>query len=134
MLGRELCRKCDDFPQRVVLRYAALVPIATARKVESLTDDIGSRAALAELLGVNRSRITRWLQGEGIDPENAERIDLLEAAYSILSRSLEPDAIRAWLLAENPHVGGRRPIDLIRAGRAGDVVRALQAMRAGSFA
>ena len=69
--------------------------IATATKVEALRDDFRSGAAIADLLGVSRSRITRWLHGEGIDPLNAEKVDLLEIVWSNLLRICEPEAARA---------------------------------------
>ena len=62
--------------------------IATASKIEALRDDFGSGAAVADLLGVSRSRVTRWLKGEGIDPLNAERVDLLELVWSNLGPDL----------------------------------------------
>jgi uncharacterized protein (DUF2384 family) len=108
--------------------------IATARKIEALRDDFGSGAAVADLLGVSRSRVTRWLKGEGIDPLNAERVDLLELVWSNLVRTYDNDAAREWLLGLNPNLGDRRPIDLIRAGRAEELMRAIRAERADSFA
>jgi hypothetical protein len=41
---------------------------------------------------------------------------------------------RVWLFGLNPHLGDRRPIDLVRAGRAEELLRALRAERAESFA
>jgi hypothetical protein len=73
------------------------VPVATAAKIEALRRDFKPAAALADLLGVSRSRVTRWLQGAGIDPLNAERVEL-------------------------------------RAGRAEELMRAIRAERADSFA
>jgi hypothetical protein len=78
------------------------VAIATARKIESFREDLGSGAAVADLLGVSRSRITRWLKGEGIDPLNAERVDLLELVWSNLGRVYDGDAAREWLLGSTP--------------------------------
>jgi uncharacterized protein (DUF2384 family) len=83
---------------------------------------------------VSRSRVTRWLKGEGIDPANAERIDLLELVSANLRRVYEPEAIQAWLMGVNPHLGDRRPIDLVRAGKTGELMRAIRAERADSFA
>jgi transcriptional regulator with XRE-family HTH domain len=74
------------------------VPLGTAAKVEALSIDFRSQAALAEMLGVSRSRVTRWLKGAGIDPLNAEKVDLLELVWSNLLRVYEPDAARSWLL------------------------------------
>ena len=51
------------------------MPLSTARKVEALRADFRSAAQLADMLGVNRAQITRWLRGAGVDPLNAERID-----------------------------------------------------------
>jgi len=110
------------------------MPVATAAKVEALRRDFKSRAAVADLLGVSRSRVTRWLQGSGIDPVNAERVDLLELVWASLLRLYEPEAAREWLLGVNPHLGDRRPIDLVRAGHAEDLMRAIRAERADSFA
>ena len=42
-----------------------------------------SEAALPEILGGSRSRVTRWLKGPGIDPLNPEKVDLLVRALSL---------------------------------------------------
>jgi len=110
------------------------VPLATATKIRALRRDFKTGAAIADLLGVNRSQVTRWLRGAGIDPLNAERIDLLELVWANLLRLYEPAAARAWLFGLNPHLGNRRPIDLVRAGRAEELLRAIRAERAESFA
>ncbi len=110
------------------------MPVATTAKVRALAQDFESQSALAELLGVSRSRVSRWLRGAGIDPLNAERVDLLELVMSSLVRLYEPSAARAWLFGLNPHLGDRRPIDLVRSGKAEELMRAIRAERAGSFA
>src|SRR5438046_2058659 len=92
------------------------MPVGTARKVHALRRDFKTGAAVADLLGVNRSQVTRWLKGAGIDPLNAERIDLLELIWANLLRLYEPEAARSWLFGLNPHLGDRRPIDLVRRG------------------
>ena len=110
------------------------MPVGTARKVQALRRDFKTGAAVAELLGVSRSQITRWLKGAGIDPLNAEKIDLLELIWANLLRLYEPQAARSWLFGLNPHLGDRRPVDLVRAGRAEELMRAIRAERADSFA
>jgi hypothetical protein len=120
--------------QQNLLRYFRPMAVATATKIRALKREFKSGVALAGLLGVNRSQITRWLRGAGIDPLNAERIDLLELVWGNLRRLYEPDAARAWLFGLNPHLGDRRPIDVIRAGRVEELVRAIRAERAESFA
>jgi len=110
------------------------MPVATARKVEALRSDFRSGARLADLLGVSRSQVTRWLRGAGIDPLNAEKVDVLELVWSSLLRLYDREAALAWLVGLNPLLGDRRPIDLIRMGRAEELMRAIRAERADSFA
>jgi uncharacterized protein (DUF2384 family) len=110
------------------------MPVATARKIEALRTDFRTGARLADLLGVSRSQVTRWLRGAGIDPLNAEKVDLLDLVWSNLLRLYARDAALAWLFGVNPRLGDRRPIDLVRAGRAEELVRAIRAERSDSFA
>src|SRR5437016_7912081 len=98
------------------------MPVATAAKVEALRIDFRSAAQLADMLGVSRSQVTRWLRGAGIDPLNAERVDLLELVWSNLLRLYERDAALAWLFGVNSTLGDARPIDLIRAGHAEELM------------
>jgi uncharacterized protein (DUF2384 family) len=126
--------KTTSLAQQFLLRYGGIMPVATAVKIEALRRDLKSGSAVADLLGVSRSRVTRWLQGAGIDPLNAERVDLLELVWSSLLRLYEPEAARAWLLGVNPQLGDRRPVDLVRTGRAEELMQAIRAERADSFA
>jgi len=110
------------------------MPVGTIKKVEALRSDFRSAAQLADLLGVSRSQVTRWLRGAGIDHLNAEKVDLLDLVWSSLLRLYEREAALAWLFGVNPLLGDRRPIDLIRAGRAEELMRAIRAERSDTFA
>ena len=108
--------------------------VATATKIRALKRDFRTGSALADLIGVSRSQVTRWLGGAGIDPLNAEKIDLLELVWSNLLRLYDAETARAWLVGLNPHLSDRRPIDVIRTGRIEDLMRAIRAERADAFA
>jgi hypothetical protein len=110
------------------------VPVDTAAKVIALSRDFRSQRRLAELLDVSPAQITRWRNGSGIDEVNARRVDLLELAMSSLLRVYSSDAAEDWLLGVNPHLGDRRPIDLIRSGRTRALLDAIELEMAGSFA
>jgi Protein of unknown function (DUF2384) len=56
-----------------------------------------------------------------------------ESLRAPLLEVYEPDAARAWLRGINPMLGDRSPIDLLRAGRPDEVLRAIRAERADSF-
>ena len=109
------------------------MPVAVAQKVKTLSVDFRSSARLADLLGVSRSQVTRWLRGAGIDPLNAEKVDLLELVWSSVLRIYDQDAALAWLFAVNPLLGDRRPVDLIRQGRTEELMRAVRAERSDTF-
>jgi uncharacterized protein (DUF2384 family) len=53
---------------------------------------------------------------------------------SFLLRLYEPETAERWLVGANPHLRNRRPIDLIRLGRAQELLAALRQERAGSYA
>ena len=110
------------------------MPVAVVRKIEALRDDFETSSRLADLLGVNRSQVTRWLQGAGIDPLNAEKVELLELVWSNLLRLYERDTALSWLFGLNPILGDRRPVDLIRMGRTEELMRAVRAERSDTFA
>jgi hypothetical protein len=110
------------------------MPVAVARKVEALRTDFRTAARLADLLGVDRSQVTRWLRGAGIDILNAEKIDLLELVWANLLRLYDRDAALAWLFGVNPNLGDRRPVDLVRLGRTEELMRAIRAERSDTFA
>ena len=128
------------FAQQVTLRNKTCcatlcdMAVAIATKVDALRIDFGSAARLADMLGVSRAQVTRWLRGSGIDPLNAEKVDLLELVWSNLLRLYEREAALAWLFGLNPVLGDRRPIDLIREGRTEELMRAIRAERSDSFA
>jgi transcriptional regulator with XRE-family HTH domain len=110
------------------------MPVAPALKVEALSRDFHSQRRLAQALGVSPAQVSRWKRGQGIDPENAERLDLLELAMSVLLRLYEPSTAEKWLFGVNAHLRNRRPIDVIRLGGTLEVLAALQQERADSYA
>lgn len=110
------------------------MPVPTADKVTALSRDFGSQRRLAELLGVSPAQVTRWRRGQGIDEVNAQRVDLLELVMANLLRLYPTAAAERWLLGANPSLGDQRPLDLIRRGRAAELLDAIASERAGSFA
>lgn len=110
------------------------MPVGTAQKVSALTQDLGSQRRLADLLEVSPAQVSRWRRGGGIDFVNAERVDLLELVVAKLQRLYAVDAAEEWLHGLNPHLGDRRPIDLVRTGKAQELLSAIDAERSGGFA
>ena len=110
------------------------MPVPPAVKVEALAHDFRSQRRVAGALGVSPAQVSRWMRGQGIDPENAERLDLLELTMSFLLRIYEPETAEKWLFGSNPRLRNRRPIDVIRAGETQELLPVLRQERAGSYA
>jgi len=127
---KELTRRA----QRFSLRYNQSMPVEPALKVEALSRDFRSQRRLADALGVSPAQVSRWKRGQGIDPDNAERLDLLELVMSALLRLYEPSTAEKWLFGLNPFLRQRRPIDVIRQGRVEELLAAIRQEQAGSFA
>lgn len=91
-------------------------------------------AALAEAFPVSPSRVARWKRGEKPDAENARFLRDLGIVVSVLDGYLEEEVVADWLHGVNAHLGDRRPVDVLRAGRLSEVIRAIEAEKSGAFA
>ena len=111
------------------------MPVPVRDRVNALVEDAGTRASVARLLGVDRSRVTRWLSSDQEpDAQNRRAIDALEFVLSRLRSRYQPQTAFKWLEGVNPNLAGARPIDLLRAGRVSEVIAALEADENLSFA
>lgn len=95
---------------------------------------LGSRAALAAWVGTHRSQITRAARGQELGGEEGWRLTGLAAVVTALLAIYEPDAVPGWLHGSNPHLDGRRPLDVLAAGDVAAVMAAAQAARTGVYA
>jgi hypothetical protein len=111
------------------------MPIQSARRIEALVDDFGGRAQVARILQVNRSQVTRWLDGgQEPDPGNQRKVEATELAMARLLRLYDAATARLWLAGTNAHLANRRPMDLLARGRLADVLAAIDAEEGGTFA
>ena len=76
------------------------------------------------------------MRARGSKVEHVDR-DENSAAPSVvlgqLTTVLKPVAARAWLLTPNPLLDHQRPIDLVRQGKHGRVLGAIDALAEGVF-
>lgn len=109
-------------------------PIAAPDRYRSARRAFESDAELADVIGVHRSNVVRWRQGEGASSAHLELLLALDVAVSLLDGFLAPAAIRSWLHGVNAHLGDRRPLDVLKHGRLSEVVAAIEAEKQGAFA
>lgn len=110
------------------------MPVAVRDKLEAVARDLGSQARVARLLGVSPSRVSRWLRTEQPDAENRRKLEGVEFVLGRLLDLYERDVAVDWLLGTNAQLGDRRPIDLLASGRTAEVLLAVQADEAESYA
>lgn len=91
-------------------------------------------SALADAIGVHRSQISRWKEGESPSPENAWVLRDLAFTVEALSEHLDTASIDPWLRGRTPELDGETPLEAIRGGRAAEVLMAMQAQVSGAYA
>jgi hypothetical protein len=121
-----------------LLRYHDVVTLAihrlTAVKLGRLVDELGGQSAVAQVLDVHRSRVSRWQAGEEPDPENLARLEGLEFVLARLRQKFPAPTARKWLTGLNAHLGNRRPVDFISRNRIAEVVAAIEQADLDSYA
>lgn len=104
-------------------------------KVVSLTDALGSKSAVAQFLGVAQGQPGKWISGHERPSTEAERLILdFDYVWDRLTAMRTPRTATIWLNSTNAFLGGAHPADAIRFHGPEDVIGALDAEEAGSFA
>ena len=110
------------------------MPVAVRDKLRAVTEDLGSQARVARLLGVSPSRVSRWLRTEEPDPRNRRKLEGVEFVLGRLLDLYPRDSAVKWLQGFNAHLRNLRPVDLLADGRVSDVLRAIEAEETLAFA
>jgi Protein of unknown function (DUF2384) len=92
-----------------------------------------SQSDLAEATGASERSVRNWKTTSGIRPMYEERLRELREVALILQDSLTPRGVGQWLRARNRLLGGRRPLELIRADAIQEVRTAAQAFVDGAY-
>ena len=118
-----------------LLAFAEGLPVAEDRSPAELLGWLGetlgvSQAAVAALVGVSLRTLQRWLRGEarpGV--EEGALVRRLAGVVNEARFALTPDGVMAWLARPTPYLGGRTPLDAVRATepRAGSALERLTA-------
>lgn len=104
-------------------------------KVAVVTEALGSKARAAEYLDVARSQPGKWLAGEERPNPRARRlIQDFDYVWGRLTDERSPDVAELWLSSPNAFLNGATPIGWMKTRGAEDVVGAIDAEEAGSFA
>ncbi len=104
-------------------------------KVAMVTGALGSFAKTADFLGVARSQPGRWLAGdESPNPRARRLIQDFEYVWDRLTDDRPPDAAHIWLRSANAFLKGATPLTRLKTHGPDEVIAAIDAEEAGSYA
>lgn len=104
-------------------------------KIAVIAGVLGSYAKTAEFLGVARSQPGKWLSGEERPNPQARRlIQDLEYVWDRLTDDRPSEAAHIWLRSANAFLNGAAPITWLRTRGPDEVIAAIDAEEAGSYA
>jgi len=101
--------------------------------VAYLVDAFG-KTQLAEMVGIHRAQLSRWVAGSDQPREAAGFLLDLEHALAKARLAFGEQAAKDWLLGNNSYLGGARPIDALKTNGSGTVMDALDGELWGSSA
>lgn len=93
-----------------------------------------SDAAIAEFAGIDRSRVTRFKQGETLEPATEALLHAVSITVTQLRGFIDDAVIPDWLRGTNAHLGNRAPLHVLKTGRLSEVIAAIEAEKSGAFA
>ena len=88
-----------------------------------------TQSELANALGFSLRTVQNWERAEVA--KRPRQLRDLEELWSILKQSMKGPDIPAWLRLESDAFGGRRPIELLKEGKARDIVVEFRRLQAG---
>lgn len=92
-------------------------------------------SGVARILDRDPKTVQRWLRQETAPRWEVREIVLaLNVVLERLAEVIDPATVEDWLFTPVPALGYQRPVDLIRAGRAREVLSLIDALGEGVFA
>ena len=110
-----------------------------ASAVSNLLDDLRQRGGLkasdvANVASVSPSTVSRWTSGASFPhPKTQLMISDLRYVVDRLAELYDPEETRVWLYSRHRLLDGARAIDLIHAGRAEEVLAAIESLNEGAY-
>lgn len=93
-----------------------------------------SDAQMAEMLGLDRTRLIAWKKGTSA-PRHEHVRYLADVATTVdaLLRFLHPSVVAGWLVSPQFDLRDRTPVEMLRDGRLPDVLLSVNAMEHGAY-
>lgn len=108
---------------------------SVARIIDDLKERGGlSGTDLANFTSVSPTTVSRWSSGRAV-PHPKTQLVISDLRYLIdrLADFYTPEETRLWLYSKHRLLNGERAIDLVYAGRTGDVLAVIESLDEGSY-
>ncbi|MGI8575193.1 MAG: antitoxin Xre/MbcA/ParS toxin-binding domain-containing protein [Egibacteraceae bacterium] len=104
-------------------------------KAANVVQHFGGATSVARMLRVARSQPGRWVRGtEQPSARSTRHLVDLDYVVSRLAQLYEPATATTWIASPNAFLNGARPIDVLLTEGPAEVIAAIDASVAGSFA
>jgi DNA-binding transcriptional regulator YiaG len=104
--------------------------VSSANRTRQLREHFGlTQTELAHALGVSLRTVQNW-ERTGV-AGSARQLRDLEELWIIVKDSIKDSDIPAWLRSESDAFAGRRPIELLKDGKARDIIVEFRRLQAG---
>src|SRR6202047_3402760 len=104
--------------------------LPSANRTRQLREHFGlTQTELAHALGVSLRTVQNW-ERAGVSGSPRQLRDL-EELWTILKESIKGSDIPAWLRSENDAFAGQRPLELLKEGKARDIIVEFRRLQAG---
>jgi Protein of unknown function (DUF2384) len=120
--------------RRTAIRVGVDDPLAASR-VRYLVSVLGGATQLAEIVQVNRSQPSRWMNGQ--ERPGATAAPLLIDLEHVIARARlvwGETAAATWMVSSNSYLEGARPVDVLQLSGSAPVLEALDAETWGGAA
>jgi len=104
--------------------------VSSASRTRQLREHFGlTQTELADTLGVSVRTVQNW-ERAGVSGSQRQLRDL-EELWAILKESIKGSDIPAWLRSENDAFAGQRPLELMKEGKARDIIGEFRRLQSG---
>jgi len=117
---------------RLTLRPLGDVHERAAASFTRIVDVLGNNT-VADILGVDKSRVSRW-KGRGVPAAIQPRVIDLDHLLDRLLLEMTPALAGTWMTSPNAQLGFARPVDVLTLRGVAPVLAALDAYTADSYA
>jgi transcriptional regulator with XRE-family HTH domain len=108
--------------------------------IAALITELRQRGSLkptdvANIASVSPAAVSLWMSGASLPSPDAQRLmSHLRCVVDRLAERREPEEVRDWLYAKHDVLGGDRPVDLIHARRADEVLTVIDSLDGVAYA